>query len=376
MERNRQADRESANEKGARGSRKAPEQAHHQVKEPGAGVVDADFASRVDDHAAILGKVQSGDQRASLTNSLQRTYGNSYVQRLVDSLGVQAKLTVGHPDDAYEQEADRVAEAVTSLANGQGEAPIQRQPEEEEEELQAKTDGAVAEVTASIEEQIHAQRGAGQPLSDSVRASLEPHFGRDFSRVRLHTDAEAGKLSRDLGATAFTTGTDVFFREGAYQPETDTGKKLIAHELTHVVQQSAAPAIQRAVATEDGKVESPAEAGLAASRFAAVRGLWETMVVAQLRGSAAAMGGKKKNLKIAMAKMDIAMATVASLRDAYADRPYSERTLSSFYNLLCGNYASLEPHLGMKEPLANIRKWTDPDGEWLGKIIAGVRKEL
>jgi hypothetical protein len=123
---------------------------------------------------------------------------------------------------------------------------IQRQPiEEEEEMLQGKPDESQLPVVAEdMEAQIDAARGSGQPLPDSVRGSLEPHFGHDFSQVRVHTDAEADKLSRQLDAEAFTTGRDVFFREGAYQPDSANGKGLIAHELTHVVQQSAVEAIQ------------------------------------------------------------------------------------------------------------------------------------
>jgi len=124
---------------------------------------------------------------------------------------------------------------------------IQRQPiEEEEEELMMKAIGSQSSVAADeLETRINAARGSGQPLADSIRTSLEPHFGSNFSEVRIHTDAEADELSQQLGAEAFTTGHDVFFREGAYQPESESGKGLIAHELTHVVQQQAVPVLQR-----------------------------------------------------------------------------------------------------------------------------------
>ena len=106
-------------------------------------------------------------------------------------------------------------------------------------------------VSDDLETRINAARGGGQPLSDSVRASLEPPLGRDFSEVHIHTDAEADRLSRQLGAEAFTTRRDIFFREGAYQPDSEGGQGLIAHELTHVVQQSAVEAVpEKSVATE------------------------------------------------------------------------------------------------------------------------------
>jgi hypothetical protein len=123
---------------------------------------------------------------------------------------------------------------------------VQRQEEEEEEMLQPKPAGSQpVMVSKNLETQINAARGGGQPLDDSVRASLEPQFGHDFGEVKVHTDAKANRLSQQLGAEAFTTGRDIFFREGAYQPGSDSGRGLIAHELTHVVQQQAAPALQR-----------------------------------------------------------------------------------------------------------------------------------
>lgn len=85
---------------------------------------------------------------------------------------------------------------------------------------------------------ITAARGGGHSLEDSTRADMEGHLGVDLSSVRVHTDGVADTLSRSVQAEAFTTGTDVFFRNGAYQPGSTDGRRLLAHELTHVVQQS------------------------------------------------------------------------------------------------------------------------------------------
>ncbi|MBE0430686.1 MAG: DUF4157 domain-containing protein [Dehalococcoidia bacterium] len=198
-------------------------------------------------------------------------------------------MTVSAPGDIYEQEANEVADTVTRAISSQAqrqeeeeellqakpaseihrqreeeEEELQMQPVEEEEELQArlqrqeeeeelmmKTDeGGAAQLAEALEVRIEAARAGGEPLPEAVRASFEPHFERDFSNVRVHTDAEADTLSRQLEAEAFTTARDIFFRKDAYQPESEQGKKLIAHELTHVVQQGASvqkasPLIQR-----------------------------------------------------------------------------------------------------------------------------------
>jgi hypothetical protein len=196
-------------------------------------------------------------QRASVLLALQQTHGNRYVQRVVS--GIQAKLVVGQPGDAYEQEADRVADQVmrmpepqvqcqeeeeeliqTKLLAEQITPVVQRQVEEEEEEfLQAKSrDGASPEVAHDLESEINAIRGGGRSLSGSERAYFEPRFGYDFSRVRVHTNDRAMASARALNARAYTIGSNVVFGTGQYMPGSIQGRQLLAHELTHVVQQS------------------------------------------------------------------------------------------------------------------------------------------
>ena len=243
--------------------KKAQQQLYDQLKAPDEGIVGFSAEPSVERHAALVANAHSDTQRATIVTQLQQSYGNAYVQRLLNSRTVRARLTVSQPDDDSEREADRVANIIMQTSA----YPIQRQEEEEEEELQMKAASQVQRqeeeeeeeemlqpkpagsqpvmVSKNLETQINAARGGGQPLDDSVRASLEPQFGHDFGEVKVHTDAEANRLSQQLGAEAFTTGRDIFFREGAYQPGSSSGKGLIAHELTHVVQQQAAPALQR-----------------------------------------------------------------------------------------------------------------------------------
>ena len=85
-------------------------------------------------------------------------------------------------------------------------------------------------------------RSSGQPLDEATRAFMEPRFGHDFSHVRVHTDAEAAAAARAVNALAYTIGANVTFAAGQYQPTRETGRRLLAHELTHVVQQRHAPA--------------------------------------------------------------------------------------------------------------------------------------
>jgi hypothetical protein len=84
---------------------------------------------------------------------------------------------------------------------------------------------------------INRARSGGQPLDATVQTQMSENMGHDFSGVRVHTGSESDTLNKQLGAKAFTTGNDVFFREGEYNPHSSSGQELIAHELTHVAQQ-------------------------------------------------------------------------------------------------------------------------------------------
>jgi len=102
--------------------------------------------------------------------------------------------------------------------------------------LARKAEGE-AEVAPEVESAIERARGGGQELDVSVQRKMESAFGADFGNVRVHTDAEADQLNHAVGALAFTTGSDIFFRTGFYEPTSSSGQELLAHELTHVVQQ-------------------------------------------------------------------------------------------------------------------------------------------
>ena len=163
---------------------------------------------------------------------------------------IQAKLTIGKVGDKYEQEADRVAADVVqqincpaSVSNAQGEMVQGKKSKEEKRELQLKPmiqRGADSgeETSRDLESAVNSARGGGQPLESELQESMEQAMGADFSGVRVHTNAKSDQLNKSIQAKAFTTGQDVFFRQGEYNPGSRGGQKLIAHELTHVLQQN------------------------------------------------------------------------------------------------------------------------------------------
>jgi Domain of unknown function (DUF4157) len=174
--------------------------------------------------------------------SLQQSIGNRAVLRHLASSSprertgaapaIQAKLTVDKPGDAHEQEADRVAREVTrrldAPAPAAGSSPVRRH---------ASATPRGREVDAATEAALAGARGGGHPLPEQVRGPMERALGEDFGAVRVHADARANRLAGALSARAFTTGNDLFFKQGQYAPESRGGQELLAHELTHVVQQ-------------------------------------------------------------------------------------------------------------------------------------------
>jgi hypothetical protein len=181
---------------------------------------------------------------------LQRSIGNRATVQLLD---VQTKLTVGAAEDAHELEADAVArQVVERLRSSASDSPTPAvhgvagsldEPEPLARRIQRRAQigtegGDLDDDTASS---ITSAMGGGRPLESTTRQSMESAFGADFGQVRVHTGETSTALNRQLQASAFTVGRDIFFRSGVPDAASDSGRELLAHELTHVVQQGGAP---------------------------------------------------------------------------------------------------------------------------------------
>jgi hypothetical protein len=143
---------------------------------------------------------------------------------------LQTKLTVGASADPLEHEADRIADEVVAApaARALGVAPVQ---------IQRFSDHSAAssqEAPASVERVL---ASSGRPLEPHLREDMEQRFGHDFSRVKVHADSAAQQSAEEVNARAYTVGHDIVFGAGLYSPGSPQGRRLIAHELTHVVQQ-------------------------------------------------------------------------------------------------------------------------------------------
>jgi peptidoglycan hydrolase-like protein with peptidoglycan-binding domain len=193
---------------------------------------------------------------------LQAMHGNQGVQRLLRGGVLQRKLTINQPGDAFEQEADRVAEKVMRMpdpaatrepvaTSGMG-ARLQRcscgksagtgtQCEEcKSQAMQLQRSPAGPTGNATAPPIVHdVLNSPGRPLDAATRNFMEPRFDADFSNVRVHTDGKAAASAKAVNALAYTVGKDIVFGSGSYQMQTDAGRKLLGHELAYTIQQNA-----------------------------------------------------------------------------------------------------------------------------------------
>lgn len=219
------------------------------------------------------------------------------------SVGIQAKLTLGQPGDKYEQEADAMADQVVqtlSQSSGiqrkcaaceqeeQGIAPkIQQKSIFESNEdtgegqvqrkcatceaqqispvrLQAKSSSIPnLQASSDLESRLSSTKGGGNALPEATRGSMESAFGADFSGVRVHTDNSSVQMNQQLGAQAFTHGSDVYFNSGKYDTQSSGGQHLLAHELTHTIQQGKSKSISK----KKGNVSAQGIRGLKEDEF-------------------------------------------------------------------------------------------------------------
>jgi hypothetical protein len=233
-----------------------------------------------------------GKRLGSVSPVITSTLGWSFADVRVARPVIQAKLEVGESHSPDEKEADRVADTVMRSPHSapaisrlrSGNPPLRRacaacgkSPEAEAEGLVQRrcavcsTAVEAGDVADSLSARIQARRGAGEQLPAATRTSFEARFQRDFGGVRVHRDGEAAELNQSLGARAFTVGHDIFFGRGAFAPGTSAGDWLLAHELTHTVQQGAAREARVQRATTDAQYETGV--GVAAGTMTPVPGV-------------------------------------------------------------------------------------------------------
>ncbi|NEO28154.1 MAG: DUF4157 domain-containing protein [Kamptonema sp. SIO4C4] len=163
---------------------------------------------------------------------------------------IHPQLEISQPQDRDEQEAEAMGRQVvqslhTAPQSGQRSADVEAADWEKTDfatapiqRVQRQADEGGTTASPEVEEAINAKIGTGHPLPADIRGKMESAFGEDFSAVQVHTDSEAQALNESVSAKAFTTGQDIFFNEGTFDPGSMAGQELLAHELTHVVQQT------------------------------------------------------------------------------------------------------------------------------------------
>jgi len=177
--------------------------------------------------------------------------GRPLFQGLSQELPLQAKLTLTQAGDRHEHEADRVAARVVQRLQTPTTASGSGSPSVMPKLLSVPSGNQGGAIAPPLETAIKQQQGKGNPIAEDIREPLEQAFGVDFSHVKIHTDGTSDQLNCSISALAFTTGKDIFFKQGAYQPRSPKGQALLAHELTHVVQQN------QPLKTVQRKVDTP-----------------------------------------------------------------------------------------------------------------------
>lgn len=250
-----------------------PPQTKMQVNEPG------DVFEQEADEAAdqVLEKKEGsahisgagGIQKQSLDENIQEKPAFPTITPLVQTMEEEPETVQKQEEDLQRETAEDLQaqeeEEELQMANDEGMEDLQMEreedvqtQEEEEEELQTKRTGHDSRsVSPGVEHGISSSKGMGSPLPDSSRKQMESGFGADFSRVRVHTDSQAVQMNKAVGAQAFTHGNDIYFNEGKFNPASRSGQHLLAHELTHTLQQGGTGPVQgKLIQKDEGEAQA------------------------------------------------------------------------------------------------------------------------
>lgn len=212
-------------------------------------ILNANASSTVGDHSK---------EKPAQPRFVSESGHHSFVNLNICAPVIQTKLSINQPNDIYEQEADAMADKIVHSKEQATNAAVLnnknislqrkcKECEEEEKKAQRKpTSVNSASVSASngiisnnaVSSGISALQGRGGKMDNQTQTFMSGGFGVDFGNIQIHTDNHAADLSRELGARAFTVGNDIYFNTGEYKPSSEQGKHLLAHELTHTLQQS------------------------------------------------------------------------------------------------------------------------------------------
>lgn len=269
------------------------ERAQASIKKPAAKIENNSFKTQP------RGSSQSISSPVDQILFFQRTIGNQAVGKLIKSDALQAKLRIGRPGNIYEQEANRVAEQVVRVESAESKVSnpvnIERkcpgynkgrkiEKKEEEEKLQkkealnlqeeqvfkseecqlkegtinAKSESDQLQAGSDLQHKLNNTKVSGRTLPEDTRSFFESALGADFSNVNIHTGTDASEMNRELGAKAFTQGSDIYFNAGMYDPSSNSGKRLLAHELMHTVQQGGSALFSRKQTGKDEYLNSSA----------------------------------------------------------------------------------------------------------------------
>ncbi|MDR7209466.1 DUF4157 domain-containing protein [Flavobacterium piscis] len=226
------------------------------------------------------GLLQSRSEEAVQQKPISETISTVQKQDLAQEQPLQKKGKEKEEDKKVQKKSDKEEDkkvqkkgekeeekpVQTKCADCEKEDKVQKKDKEEEKAVQKKGLNSETEIqNNALEGKLDSSKGSGTGLDKKTKKEMESGFGSDFSNVKIHTDANAVQMSQELGAQAFTNGNDVYFNQGKYNPESKEGKHLLAHELTHTVQQTGG--VQKVGKIQKSSIENIESENLEAPRF-------------------------------------------------------------------------------------------------------------
>ncbi len=214
----------------------------------------ADANTSVVQAKPLAKSISTGVQLKPLEDESVQAKSDSELQMQEEEQAIQSKTDDELQMQEEEEAVQSKGEEEEVQAQAEEEEAIQSKEDEEEVQMRAAT----TQRNTDISSELQSSRGAGSPLPETSRNQMESGFGTDLSEVRVHTDQRAQRMAQDIGAQAFTSGSDIYFNQGRFNPGTAQGDALLAHELTHTIQQGAVDPQQAPQNNADGSTSAPA----------------------------------------------------------------------------------------------------------------------
>ena len=240
-------------------SRQADDTAN-MAEDEAAAQADETRASRQTDDAAVAAKAEESTAAPLADDALV----SRQAEEGAEESGAEG---AAEPDEGFFEEAGAEAGDRGGAARASRSPSADAQRQDEDDGPASDNATAASEATPAFEAEVRATQGGGRELPPGIRGDMENRFGADFSAVRIHTDGQANRLSKQIGARAFALGRDIYFASGQFDPDSRQGRTLLAHELTHTIQQGGSVRRRPRAASQVSHTQAKVQGGWLANKI-------------------------------------------------------------------------------------------------------------